>query len=178
MMTKTATSQRLAASILLAAAATVLPAVQASAHSAGVPEFSPRSTRVLAFTMTSAQTRDMRGVEPSLYRGRFYRASVEAKRRCIVRRESSGRYDARSASGYRGAYQFSDDLADGATWMMLKEHSPLLGKTVAKRLMARLRKTPMDRWPRYWQDAAFHTVFNWERTGSGARHWRGGRWHC
>ena len=42
----------------------------------------------------------------------------------------------------------------------------------------RLRAKPMNTWPRYWQDAAFHTVINWDHTLSGAGHWAGGRWHC
>jgi hypothetical protein len=54
--------------------------------------------------------------------GKFYRASLEDKRECIVRRESNGHYFSISRSGYRGAYQMSDALARGATWMMLDEH--------------------------------------------------------
>jgi hypothetical protein len=40
--------------------------------------------------------------------------------------------------------------------------------------MARLRQVPANRWPRYWQDAAFSTVHNWEYAGSGARTGTGG----
>ena len=142
---------------------------------------SPTTTsaqRMLAFTMTSEQTRDLRGVEPSLYRGTYYRASVEKKRRCIVKRESEGHYDVVSRSGYHGAYQVSRALARGVTWMMLKEHKALLGEQQAEAVLAKLRSMPMSKWPRYWQDAAFHTIYNWEYTGSGKRHWYGGRWSC
>lgn len=132
----------------------------------------------LRFAMTSEQTQDMSGVEPSLYRGTFYRSSVEAKRRCIVRRESNGHYFSVSRNGYRGAYQLSAALARGVTWMMLPEHRELLGDEVARQVLADLRRIPANRWPRYWQDAAFSTIHNWEHTGSGASHWRGGRWHC
>lgn len=131
------------------------------------------------FTVSSKATKDMRGVEPSLYRGKYYRSSLEAKRKCIADRESEGYYDVVNPSGaYRGAYQVSASLARGATWMMLKEHKQLMGEKTAKQTLAKLRAKPMNTWPRYWQDAAFHTVANWEHTGSGIAHWAGGRWHC
>lgn len=138
-----------------------------------------KQARFASFTLRSAATKDLRGVESSLYKGRFYRASVEAKRECIVRRESSGVYNVVSASGsYFGAYQVSRALARGATWMMLKEHKALMGAKEARTVLAKLRATPMNKWPRYWQDAAFSTVWNWKHTGSGAAHWAGGRWRC
>jgi hypothetical protein len=138
-----------------------------------------KQARFAHFTLRSKDTRDMRGVEPSLYRGTFYRSTIEAKRKCIVDRESEGHYDVVNPSGaYRGAYQVSAQLARGATWMMLKEHKKLMGSKTAKQTLAQLRTKPMNTWPRYWQDAAFHTVANWEHTGSGIAHWGGGRWHC
>lgn len=131
------------------------------------------------FTMASSQTRDLRGVEESLYQGDFFRPEIEDIRRCIVKRESEGHYDVVNPGGnYFGAYQVSRDLAEGATWMMLDEHKELLGAEQAKALLAQLRETPFNEWPRYWQDAAFSTVYNWEYTGSGASHWAGGRWSC
>ena len=131
------------------------------------------------FTTSSKETRDMRGVEKSLYRGKYYRAASETKRLCIVKRESEGHYDVVNPSGaYRGAYQVSAGLARGATWMMLKEHKKLMGEKSAKRVLASLRGKPMNQWPRYWQDAAFHTIINYKGTLSGAAHWAGGRWHC
>lgn len=135
--------------------------------------------RFTTYTLRSKATRDMRGVQRSLYHGKYYTKSSEAKRLCIVRRESEGHYDVVSRSGtYRGAYQVSAALARGATWMMLKEHKKLMGEANAKRVLAKLRATPMNRWPRYWQDAAFHTIINWDGGLSGASHWAGGRWHC
>ena len=112
---------------------------------------------MLHFTTHSTATRDMRGVEPSLYRGRFFKASKESIRRCIVKRESEGQYDVRGGGGnrYFGAYQMSDALADGATHMMLKEHKKILGTKTARSLMKQLRQMPPNAWPRYWQDAAF-----------------------
>jgi hypothetical protein len=138
-----------------------------------------RQAKFAHFTLRSKDTRDMRGVEPSLYRGKYYRSAIEADRKCIVDRESEGHYDVVNPSGaYRGAYQVSAQLARGATWMMLKEHKQLMGSKAAKQTLAKLRTKPMNTWPRYWQDAAFHTVANWEHTGSGIAHWAGGRWHC
>ena len=108
----------------------------------------------------------------------YFDRRVEAARRCIIERESEGFYNVRSRSGYYGAYQMSPQLADGATWMMLPEARARMGAERAKSLMAELRRMPPHTWPRYWQDAAFFTVYNWEGTGSGAAHWAGGRWHC
>lgn len=164
----------------VAPAAPVSPEVSATAipDAAAAPVVRTGRARMLDFTMKSAETLDMRGVEPSLYKGRYYRAAVEKKRQCVAKRESEGFYDVVSHSGYYGAYQMSPSLAKGATWMMLKEHKKLLGEDVAKRVLSKLRATPINKWPRYWQDAAFSTVYNWEYTGSGAGHWRGGRWHC
>lgn len=135
--------------------------------------------RFTSYTLRSRATRDMRGVEKSLYRGRYYTAASEAKRLCIVRRESEGHYDVVSRGGtYRGAYQVSAALARGASWMLMREHRGLMGRANAKRVLGDLRHTPMNRWPRYWQDAAFHTIINWDGRLSGASHWAGGRWHC
>lgn len=121
----------------------------------------------------------MRGIEPSLYRGTFFNAKAEEKRLCIVKRESEGEYDVVNPGGnYFGAYQVSRALARGATFMMLPEHKKLMGTAKAKEVLSKLRSKPMNTWPRYWQDAAYHTVINWEGTLSGASHWAGGRWHC
>ena len=130
------------------------------------------------FTFSSPATLDRVGVQPSLYRGKYFRPSVERIRRCIVQRESSGHYTSVSHNGYRGAYQMLAALGRGATWMMLKEHRALLGDAAAEIAMAKLRATPLSKWTRYWQDAAFSTIYNWTQTNSGAKHWRGGRWRC
>lgn len=138
-----------------------------------------RQAQFANFTLASPETLDMVGVQPSLYRGRYFRKAIEVKRRCIVRRESMGHYTSVNPTGsYRGAYQVSAALARGATWMMLREHEGLMGRQSAAAAMADLRATPFNAWPRYWQDALFSTVANWRHTGSGLRHWAGGRWHC
>ncbi len=150
----------------------------AISHSAATAKTATLAAKTWTFAFASAATLDRSGVEPSLYRGKFYRPSVERVRKCIVQRESSGHYTSVSHNGYRGAYQMSRALGRGVTWMMLKEHQALLGKTAAQVAMAKLRATPISQWTRYWQDAAFSTIYNWEKTKSGAKHWRGGRWHC
>jgi len=140
-------------------------------------EMTPRSasmvTKTWKFAFISKATLDRTGVQPSLYRGKYYRPSLERIRRCIVRRESSGHYFSVSHSGtYRGAYQMSPALARGATWMMFPEFKSILGEKAAEVAMLRLRTTPMHKWTRFWQDAAFSTVYNWEHPNSGASHWR------
>ena len=179
----------------------ILPAAQAPSHAAAVaskrvgardaltPAASAAAVRhqralmqaaMFELTTESAETLDMRGIEASMYEGEFFDPTAEDVRKCIVKRESEGQYDVRGGGGnnYFGAYQMSDALGDGATHMMLKEHKRILGDKAAKELMVELRQTPVNQWPRYWQDAAFSTVYNWEGPGSGASHWAGGRWHC
>jgi hypothetical protein len=159
--------------------AVAVPQTALTARQIAMQQLAIRQAQFAYFTTDSAQTRDLTGYEPSLYRGKYYRASVEKRRKCIVIRESEGRYNAINPTRkYRGAYQVSPELARGATWMMLKEHKVLLGEDRAKRILEKLRKSPMNTWPRYWQDAAFSTIHNWEHTGAGASHWAGGRWHC
>ena len=138
-----------------------------------------RQVNYAHFTLRSAATTDMRGVERSLYRGRYFHPQAEEKRLCIVRRESEGHYDVINPGGnYFGAYQVSRPLARGVSYMLVGEHRELLGSERAKRILADLRETPMNEWPRYWQDAAYHTIMNWEGPLSGASHWAGGRWTC
>jgi hypothetical protein len=138
-----------------------------------------RQSSFTEFTLSSPQTLDMVGVQPSLYRGKYYRKAIESRRLCIVKRESEGHYYSVNHTGsYRGAYQVSAALAEGATWMMLPEHQRLMGVALAQATMAQLRATKFNAWPRYWQDALFSTVANWKHTGSGLKHWAGGRWHC
>jgi hypothetical protein len=167
------------AGTVASATTAVAPARQPSRAISARQAVAASRAKFTNFTLHSKATKDMRGVEPSLYRGKYYRAAIEPKRRCIAQRESEGHYDVVNPSGaYRGAYQVSASLARGATWMMLKEHEKLMGEQAAKKVLAQLRAKPMNTWPRYWQDAAFHTVANWKHTGSGIAHWAGGRWHC
>ena len=110
-------------------------------------------------TTTTARVRANldRGILPSAYTGPYYDARYEAKRRCIVKRESEGRYGARNkSSGAAGAYQFM----------------PAWTRTIQKWTG---EKKPIYAMSRYAQDLAFWKAFN---HGKGARNWAGGRWHC
>lgn len=101
------------------------------------------------------------GVFPSAYIGRYFDARFEAMRKCIVRRESNGRYGVTSANGrYRGAYQMNQGLANAAARKMGR--GDLVGTSPAG-------------WSRFLQDKAFWVIFN---HGAGAGNWRGGRWSC
>ena len=113
---------------------------------------------------------DMRGVLPSLYRGRWFVKKAEDTRRCIVRRETHGNYRSVGAGGrFRGAYQLNRSLAIGATHRMEREVRKEMGPAGVE-LVRQLRKTPTQQWNRYWQDRAFWTI--WAK-GDGASHWRG-----
>ena len=132
----------------------VAPAASAEIH----PASSPRAY-------------DMKGIEPSLYRGKHFNPDRWEKfRLCVIHRESRGNYRAaNSRSSARGAYQFLDrSWRDSLVWMLLPEHRKLgMAKQVKK-----LRKKPIHKWNRYWQDAAFWTVIN-AKPGNW-RHWQGG----
>jgi len=108
----------------------------------------------------------------SLYRGRFYEPEYERVRRCIRDRESNDIYSAVSSSGkFRGAYQMSPELTVGAGWMIQKElrHHHDLPKKVATKVGRTLRELPTNKWGKFWQDMAFHLVYD---HGDGAFHWK------
>ena len=117
----------------------------------------------------SADSQDMKGYEPSLYRGKWYMPNKEEIRRCIMDREANHNYRAVSAGGlYRGAYQMNRGLARGVTFMMQKEVKREMGQE-AVAVVKQLRKIPTQQWNRYWQDRAFWTIW---RNGKGKHHWR------
>ncbi len=122
----------------------------------------------------TAQAKDLFGFMPSLYTGKWYMANKEGVRRCIILRESHANYRSTS-SIYHGAYQMTAALGDGAAWMMQKEVRNELGDSVGIHLMRKLRRTPVEKWNRYWQDRAFWTIW---RHGHGAHHWAGGSHSC
>lgn len=100
--------------------------------------------------------------------------------RCVAERESNDRPDAVNPTGkYRGMYQFDDALADGTTWHIID----WLGTWHSKpRAYAKaLRDTPMNKWPRQVQVAAFVSVLDGHDQGvvwAGKKHFTGGRWKC
>ena len=118
----------------------------------------PAHTEIHPVTPASATN-----VAPSVYRGKWYSGAAETARRCIIWRESHGNYRARNASGHAGAYQFNDRAwRVSLTYMLIREHRTKRAEIIA------LRVVPINRWPRYWQDAAFFTAW---RDGHGAKHW-------
>lgn len=121
----------------------------------------------------SIDSLDLTGRKHSLYTGRYYDKSREQYRLCVAKRESTFTGSVRGGGGdrYTGFYQFSPELAQGAAWMMLPEAKAVgLEKEVRQ-----LINTPMNKWPRYYQDWAFWRVLN---HGEGTHHWAGGRYHC
>jgi hypothetical protein len=91
----------------------------------------------------------------------------EKLRKCISKSESHHHYKAGRGGYYRGAYQFSTSLARGVTWMMQSEVKKEMGEAGVS-LVKKLRKKPMNKWNRYWQDRAFWTI--WAK-GKGKHHW-------
>ena len=113
--------------------------------------------------------KDLEGWMPSLYRGLYWDSKWADIRRCIMKRESNYRYKAANkTSSARGAYQFLDNnWRNGLVWMMIAESKKtgdgLIGEA------KKLRKKPIHKWSRYWQDRAFYTALN---HGKGLHHWR------
>lgn len=115
----------------------------------------------------SRAARNMRGVAPSLYRGRYYAPKIgEEYRRCVLARESKAFYQAANArSSARGGYQFLDSAwRVSLTHMMMKEAR---ANGLAKDVKA-LRDKPISQWNRFYQDWAFWRVYD---HGAGAKHW-------
>lgn len=118
------------------------------------------------------------GVDDSAYTGKYYRGGKhEDIRKCIIRRESRGDYNAVSATGkYRGAYQVSPELTVGMSWMirdaLVEEGMPM---SEAADIARDLRELPMNKWAREWQDMGFYVTLNYGgRDLSGIDHWRAG----
>lgn len=112
----------------------------------------------------SGAAQDMQGYEPSLYTGKWFDPKWEKTRKCIMDRESNFNYRAANrSSSARGAYQFLDSQwRISLTYMLMPEHKHM------KKQVKELRTKPIHKWNRYWQDAAFYTVW---RHGKGAKHW-------
>lgn len=123
----------------------------------------------------STAAADWKGYEPSLYTGQHYDSKWAQVRKCIMHRESRFNYRARSSiSTASGVYQFLDSQwRISLTYMMLKE-SRATKDGLIDEIMA-LRKQPIQKWNRYFQDRAFYTAWN---DGRGADHWNLTRHGC
>lgn len=93
--------------------------------------------------------------------------------RCVSWRESRRQPDAVNPTGkYRGMYQMDHAIASGAThwivdWLGTWHSKP-------KKYAAQLRATPVDKWPRQVQTAAFVVTLDGHgerKRWSGADHW-------
>lgn len=125
-----------------------------------------------ASALASPAALDLRGARPSLYRGKYYHADQERFRRCVAAREGSFTYMVRGGSNrhYHGTYQFNDtDWRRGLSYMMQAE-SKATGDGLAQEAAA-LRKVPIHKWNRYWQDRAFFTALNVRGKWMGRPHW-------
>lgn len=88
-------------------------------------------------------------------------SATEAFRRCVVKRESEGRYNVVDPSGtWFGAYQFAMGTSNEAARRMGRRD--LVG-------------VPANQWSRGEQDAAFYVIY---QGGAGRGHWAGGRYAC
>jgi hypothetical protein len=125
---------------------------------------------------TSPEARDMVGYRLSTYTGEHYDKRFEQYRLCVVQRESGGRYG-ESSGAHIGAYQFSYSLSGQALRAMRSEIQDVYGAPGLAAL-DRLDGKPMYTWNRFWQDAAFWTIFD---GGRGWSHWSsqwGASWNC
>lgn len=146
-------------------------------HSAS-PQIEKPALPVISRSMHAPQMNNVH-TRDSSYRGDFYRPGQEEFRKCIVERESNGHAWSRSKSRtYQGAYQMSNDLWVGATYMMTAELKRDYGSRIGKLIARELRTIPASKAATRWQTQAFYTILNWEYDYSGKSHWSGGRWHC
>lgn len=115
----------------------------------------------------------------STYRGRYFNIGQEPYRKCIAERESNGHAWSQSKSRtYQGAYQISNDLWRGATFMMAPELREEFGDRMGRQIARELRSIKASQAATRWQTQAFYTILNWDGAWSGKSHWAGGRWTC
>lgn len=141
-----------------------------------VPEDPEPPNRPSRLPWETKASKDVQGYRHSTYTGKYFAPNREQYRVCVVQRESGGNYDEPTGS-FTGAYQMTYSLSQGAISTMLPEIRSTYGSEGVEALES-LRGVPIHRWPRFWQDAAFWTIFNF---GAGWRHWSaewGANWNC
>jgi len=108
------------------------------------------------------------GDQPSLYKGEWHSPEHEEFRECVMYQESRFNYRAENkTSSAKGAYQFLDSQwRISLTHMMIPEEKKSGGHRIKE--IRDLRKDPISKWSRYWQDRAFWVAF---RFGQGKQHW-------
>lgn len=114
---------------------------------------------------------------------KYYQAYEE----CVRLRESNGHWRSRNPSRkYRGAYQMTQELANGATYWMVKrgDIARYLGtgnKREQRDFAELLRISSVHNWDPWLQTAAFRRTMDGhvkDQPWSGMSHWNGGRWSC
>jgi hypothetical protein len=149
--------------------------VLAAALFTGPTESNPTPPQVVATKSDPNQT----GKQISAYRGKYFAPSMEPFRQCVAQREGRHQYWGTGSNGlYQGTYQMTAALVRGAAWMMAPELKRLYGPQRGREIRDTLLSTPGSKWSRYYSDMSFWTILNWEGQGSGAHHWRGGRYGC
>lgn len=106
---------------------------------------------------------------------------------CVRIRESNGHWRSRNPSRkYLGAYQMTQELANGATYWMVKrgDIARYLGTGNLKKqreFAELLRFSSVHTWDPWLQTAAFRRTLDGHaknQAWSGKFHWAGGRWSC
>jgi hypothetical protein len=83
-------------------------------------------------------------------------------------RESHYNYRAKNrSSSAMGAYQLLDSKWRGSLVAMMRAESRKTQDGLLNEI-AKLKRTPIQHWSRYWQDRAFWTAY---QKGDGWRHW-------
>ena len=106
---------------------------------------------------------------------------------CVRIRESNGHWRSRNPSRkYLGAYQMRQELANGATYWMVRhgDIARYLGTGDLKKqreFAEMLRFSSVHTWDPWLQAAAFRRTLDGHAKNqpwSGKSHWAGGRWSC
>ena len=120
---------------------------------------------------------DIKGYRASAYQGQYFDQRFEQYRLCVVQRESGGNYDEASGS-FVGAYQMGPYNSPSRVVGKLQAEMEAEYGSAATKELNKLKSQPLYRWNRFWQDAAFWTIFN---RGAGWRQWSsewGANWNC
>jgi hypothetical protein len=157
--------------------------------------FKRRSDRIAAFALplilgasvfmgTPAEASHEKPAKASTYPlPKYYQAYEE----CVRIRESNGHWRSRNPSRkYLGAYQMHQELANGATYWMVKrgDIARYLGTGDLKEqreFAEMLRFSSVHTWDPWLQTAAFRRTLDGHaknKPWSGKFHWAGGRWSC
>lgn len=121
----------------------------------------PKKKKAPVRKSTTKLNKNVVGIQASAWTGKGYSPRWEGVRKCIVKRESNGRYGAiNKSSRAAGAYQFLPAWNRGLAYMIGKPQ---------------LKSVPVYKWSRVDQDHGFWAAW---RNGAGRHHWSGGNFNC